>query len=375
MDSFTDVNRYLREQSRVVGRLRKATKAITGQEQGSFRTLLKQYIVTHALREDSPLVSEISKLAKSASRYGVQAANNAYNSVPKGDWPSTGIGANVINAYNITYDYSVSGVHREFNSPRYLNLNFSFGNRDELDSFQVSGGGKSYPLWMILEYGLFSKFVDPAIQDTFATVKGYRGSYQARTRHYKLFSVMYGGKGDFARKVALKQRTDDSVVASLLRKRKRIPEYVPIQVQVNYKRTLIKTRKEGRWFTTTKVKRIGLSDNPNIPRGAIERGFRMVRLDRLYDSNTQADKIELRRRSYGVAGRHFIFSSRQATMTKVQNELNTIINKATNYYTNGNGAQELKKLLKIFTEDTSDNKTVFRRTVRRMIAENKRLSV
>jgi hypothetical protein len=220
---------------------------------------------------------------------------------------------------------------------------------------------------MILEYGLFSKFEDLAVTDTFKPVKGYT----ARTRHYNLFRVVYGQKiggpagSTSVKKIILRQRTDDPIVAGLLKRRKRVPEYIPMAVQIDYERKIKQIQKPGRWFTTSKTVRVSTGSSSNI-----ERGFRMVRLDKLYRSQSQTGIIEEKKRTYGVAGRHFIFKSRQATLTKVQNDLNRVITRATDYYQRGAGSKNIKELRKIYDGDTTIDKTEFQRLIRQKISDN-----
>ena len=101
-----------------------------------------------------------------------------------------------------------------FRYPKHITVGFQFGNIDELDGLTVTGKatGKTYPFWMIFEYGTFDKFMPT--QGAGLSAAEYGGEESS--------DLFRGGK---------RSKTSGGEIKSRIKRRKKKAEYGPVYIK------------------------------------------------------------------------------------------------------------------------------------------------
>jgi len=290
MASFAELNKILKKTQNNLIKIsalnkdkidkQKSLQAVNNQCINEFSRLL----IAHLLKRNQKFRKFITRGISEAKKKGLEAARSNFMSVRKKDgYVITGLGQRVLDAYDIkitSFDEAVDNFLKKGILGSELKFEVICGDKNELDKIQVkSSNGKSYPLWMILEYGMFSKY-----ENLYAIRK-------PRPAGMKLFQ--------------------DPDIMNRLQRRKRIPEYLPMYAGK------MEGYKYGRYsYDYRKIKKATKKQADFIVKI-----FKMANINSMLKSSSTRNKQRIfeRKKTYGIQGRHFIYYSRMRVINILLN--------------------------------------------------------
>jgi len=339
MASFAELNKALKKAHKYLIKASEANKEDINKQktvQASHGEHVREFtklLTIHLLKENELIRKVINKGISEAKKEGREVAYNTFNSIRKKDgYVITGLGDRVLDAYEIkitSFDEAVDNFLRRGVLDGELKFEVMCGDKKELDKIQVrSSNGKSYPLWMILEFGMFSKY-----ENLYAIRK-------PRPVGVKLFQ--------------------DPEIMNRLQRRKRIPEYLPMYTGK------MEGYRYGRYtYHYQKIKK-----STKKQADFIVKIFKMANINSMLKSSSTRNKQRIfeRKETYGIKGRHFIYYSRMAVVDVLTYYTSSYRNNIKlNYLPNGAYYSDIRPYIHLYEMDPTPDKREFLEAVRKKI--------
>jgi hypothetical protein len=258
-------------QRQLKGRVKQTASTSQQQSSQNIREAATEYIYSEVYKKDGTFskgVKAVSeKISKQAEMAGRQAFDAGASTRAKESWEkSTGAGNLVKQNYQVTPSYSAIGNIKNFPSKIQITFNHDVGQLDRI----VTRHGGSYPLWMILEYGIFAGFDVP----------------DAALKNVSI-------KGGAAQQIGMRGYMGDSMGNRIQMAKKPPSKYVPVISRIH--------------SFTGPLDNWGRGQEKNT-----QYGWRMAK--------TNSARLKAKAATYGLRGRHFVFAGRRTTMMLAESD-------------------------------------------------------